>query len=90
MLEFNIDPDFSGVLDGLVLVDLTQTDMKLLERYMGKEGAKNFLEKAKSHNYTLKHKNLKKASPNNVLAPLFAPLTVAVIFTFAFVPHKNV
>lgn len=42
-LGFNIDRDFSDVLDGLVLVDLLETEEKTLERYMGKEGAKAFL-----------------------------------------------
>jgi putative hemolysin len=46
LLGFNIDPDFSNVLDGLILVDLTKTDRRLLERYMGKEGAAAFLDAA--------------------------------------------
>lgn len=44
LLGFNVDPDFSDVLDGLILVDLTKTDPRLLERYMGKEAAASFLE----------------------------------------------
>lgn len=48
LLGFNIDPDFSDVLDGLILVDLTKTDPKLLERYMGKEGAESFFEHHKN------------------------------------------
>lgn len=44
LLGFNVDPDFSDVLDGLILVDLTQTDTKILERYMGREGVQTFLE----------------------------------------------
>lgn len=43
LLGFNVDPDFSDVLDGLILVDLAKTDPRLLERYMGKEGAARFL-----------------------------------------------
>ena len=43
LLGFNVDPDFSDVLDGLILVDLSKTDPKLLQRYMGKEGARSFL-----------------------------------------------
>lgn len=43
-LGFNVDPEFSDVLDVLVLVDLTCTDRKLLERYMTPEGASRFLE----------------------------------------------
>ena len=36
MLSFNIDRDFSNVLDGLVLVDLRRSDPGLLTRYMGR------------------------------------------------------
>lgn len=43
LLGFNIDPDFSRVLDGLILVDLLKTDKKILERFMGKGGAEKFL-----------------------------------------------
>jgi len=39
ILAFNLDPDFSEVIDGLILVDMNQTEIKVLERYMGKEGA---------------------------------------------------
>ncbi|SDM55148.1 Putative hemolysin [Geoalkalibacter ferrihydriticus] len=42
-LAFNVDEDFSDVLDGLVLVDLRQTDRKTLERYCGRAGAAEFL-----------------------------------------------
>ncbi|WP_321392343.1 GNAT family N-acyltransferase [uncultured Desulfuromusa sp.] len=38
LLAFNLDPDFSHVIDGLLLVDLQQTDRKQLQRYMGREG----------------------------------------------------
>jgi putative hemolysin len=43
LLGFNVDPDFSDVLDGLILVDLTKTETKMLERYLGEEGAASFL-----------------------------------------------
>jgi putative hemolysin len=43
MLGFNVDPKFSGVLDGLVLVDLLDTDAKTLSRYLGAEQAAAFL-----------------------------------------------
>jgi putative hemolysin len=43
LLGFNIDPDFSNVLDGLILVDLCKTDKRLLERYMGADGAESFV-----------------------------------------------
>lgn len=38
LLGFNIDPEFSDVLDGLILVDLTKTPRRILEKYMGKSG----------------------------------------------------
>jgi putative hemolysin len=44
LLGFNVDPKFANALDGLILVDLTRTDAKLLERYLGKDEARTFLE----------------------------------------------
>ncbi len=44
ILGFNLDPDFGDVLDGLILVDLTKTEPKILKRYMGDEGLEKFLE----------------------------------------------
>ncbi|MBL7075895.1 MAG: lysophospholipid acyltransferase family protein [Kiritimatiellae bacterium] len=35
LLGFNIDPAFHYVLDGLILVDLLETDRRILRRYMG-------------------------------------------------------
>jgi len=43
LLAFNIDPDFSYVLDGLILADMSKSDPKLMGRYMGKENFKQFL-----------------------------------------------
>ena len=43
ILDFSVDPNFSGVLDGLILVDLKATNPRVLERYMGKPGAEEFL-----------------------------------------------
>ena len=42
LLGFNVDRQFSNVLDGLVVVDLRKTDSAMLERYMGHEGAMRF------------------------------------------------
>jgi putative hemolysin len=42
MLGFSIDRKFSNTLDGLVVVDLRQTDVGVLERYMGREAATAF------------------------------------------------
>jgi putative hemolysin len=46
LLSFNVDPAFSSVVDGLILVDLTQTDPRLLAKYMGE---------ARSHTYLAHH-----------------------------------
>jgi putative hemolysin len=43
LLAFNVDREFSDVLDGLILVDLTKTENRTLERYFGKTGARAFL-----------------------------------------------
>jgi putative hemolysin len=42
LLGFNVDRKFSNVLDGLVVVDLRQTDTAVLDRYMGRETAEAF------------------------------------------------
>jgi putative hemolysin len=42
MLGFNVDRKFSNVLDGLVMVDLRQTEPAVLERFMGREAAAEF------------------------------------------------
>jgi hypothetical protein len=43
MLAFNIDPKFSDVLDGLLMVDLRDANPELLAKYFGKQGSKSFL-----------------------------------------------
>jgi putative hemolysin len=43
LLGFNIDPQFGDVLDGLILVDLTQVERAILQRYMGRENVAKFL-----------------------------------------------
>jgi hypothetical protein len=43
ILAFNIDRTFGNALDGLIVVDLTQTDRKTLQRYLCAEGAAAFL-----------------------------------------------
>jgi putative hemolysin len=42
LVGFNVDRKFSSVLDGLVVVDLRQTEAAVLDRYMGREGAAKF------------------------------------------------
>ncbi|MBN9656741.1 MAG: lysophospholipid acyltransferase family protein [Acidobacteria bacterium] len=44
LLGFNVDPEFSNALDGLILVDLLRTDRKLLQRYLGAAEAAEFLQ----------------------------------------------
>lgn len=44
LIAFNVDESFGGCLDGLIVVDLTKTDPKLLAAYMGDEGAKAFFD----------------------------------------------
>jgi putative hemolysin len=45
ILSFNVDKEFSSVIDGLILVDLTETDSKLLAKYMGEEKFRAYLAK---------------------------------------------
>jgi len=43
ILSFNVDKDFSSVIDGLILVDLTETEPRLLAKYMGEEQCRAWL-----------------------------------------------
>jgi putative hemolysin len=43
LLGFNIDPEFSDALDGLIMVDLRAADPRMLARYMGHDGAAAYL-----------------------------------------------
>jgi putative hemolysin len=43
LLGFNLDRHFGDALDGLILVDLLQTDRGFLERYMGHNESREFL-----------------------------------------------
>lgn len=45
-LDFNLDPAFSEVIDGLVVVDLERTSQRLLRFYMGQGPATRFLDGA--------------------------------------------
>lgn len=47
LIGFNIDPEFSDALDGLIVVDLTKTEPRLLQRYLGKTEASEFLKRQK-------------------------------------------
>ncbi len=44
MLSFNRDPKFSDVVDGLILVDLEQSDPNVLRRHIGEEACRRFHE----------------------------------------------
>jgi len=43
LLGFNLDRTFGDALDGLILVDLLQTDRSILQRYMGRDESREFL-----------------------------------------------
>jgi putative hemolysin len=43
LVGFNVDPNFSDALDGLILVDLTKTNSGLRERYLGKAESERFM-----------------------------------------------
>ncbi len=44
LLSFNVDNDFGYCVDGLIIVDLTKADMRLLRSYMGPERCEKFME----------------------------------------------
>jgi putative hemolysin len=41
-LAFNLDKVFADVIDGLIWVDLLKTDRKIVERFLGRQGAQAF------------------------------------------------
>jgi putative hemolysin len=43
IVGFNVDSQFSNVVDGLIIVDLTRTERRILERFVEPEGARQFL-----------------------------------------------
>jgi putative hemolysin len=43
LLAFNVDRSFNDAIDGLIVVDLTKTEPRILERYMGKPGYAAFM-----------------------------------------------
>lgn len=43
LLSFNVDPKFCDVLDGLIWVDLLDTDPRIIVRFIGREAAESFL-----------------------------------------------
>ena len=53
-LEFNVDKEFNDALDGLIVVDLRETEKELLEYFMGKDNADNYLNTINQFPPTLK------------------------------------
>ena len=43
LLSFNVDKDFASVVDGLIMVDFTETDPRLLAKYMGENNCREYL-----------------------------------------------
>ncbi|GHB92244.1 lysophospholipid acyltransferase family protein [Cerasicoccus arenae] len=43
LLSFNVDADFGHCLDGLIVVDLTKSDQRLLKNYLTPKGLESFL-----------------------------------------------
>ena len=43
IVGFNVDAQFSRVVDGLIVVDLTKTERRIFERFVEPEGARDFL-----------------------------------------------
>src|SRR5436309_15755967 len=43
LLAVNVDPDFSDVIDGRLMVDMTKTPRHILEKYMGREVLHRYL-----------------------------------------------
>ena len=44
LLSFNVDNDFGYCVDGLIIVDLTKAERRLLRSYMGPERCEKFME----------------------------------------------
>jgi len=49
IVGFNVDRHFSRVVDGLIVVDLTKTERRILERFVEPEGARRFLSYHQDH-----------------------------------------
>jgi putative hemolysin len=50
---FNVDESFSGVVDGLIVVDLLRTEPKVLQKYMGRGQAAAFFQYTREQPRTL-------------------------------------
>jgi putative hemolysin len=60
-LSFHLDKTFGDVLDGLMIVDLTLTDPRLLKKYMGSGGYEDFMNFQLTLNAELKSDSRKVA-----------------------------
>lgn len=50
-LGFNVDTAFSDVVDGLIVVNLLETERRTLEKYMGREKAREFLDRCSNKSF---------------------------------------
>jgi putative hemolysin len=55
LLGFSVDAEFSNALDGLIVVDLARTERKLLDRYLGRDEAHQFLTAQETDHGTLEN-----------------------------------
>jgi putative hemolysin len=53
LLAFNVDPGFGDCVDALMVCDLTKADPRMLERYMGKESWRKFLQHHRDRVYCM-------------------------------------
>ena len=70
---FHVDHKFSNVIDALLVVDLRETAPKLLAKYMGREGATNFLRQASVFGGSNTTHNQVKIASSNRFHTLFSP-----------------
>ncbi|WP_153067288.1 hypothetical protein [Steroidobacter cummioxidans] len=48
VVGFNVDANFSDVVDGMIVVDLRRVEQRELYKYMGREAAESFLAATRS------------------------------------------
>jgi hypothetical protein len=64
LLGFNLDKNFGDALDGLILVDMLQTDRVFLERLFGREESRQYLRYHASRNLGLEVSDRTEDKPN--------------------------
>jgi len=52
LLGFNLDTHFGNAIDGLIMVDLPKTDLKTLQKYMGRKEADEYLSRHRGEKVT--------------------------------------